>query len=257
MDFALNDEQLEFKAPCREFARDVIRPVAAKHDAEESTPWEVLQQAREQGLHGHRAPPAHGLGSRRGAGRHLLRGDALGLRRDRPRDLRLVARRRRPRRLRHPRADRPVGPRMLRDRRRDQVGRLRGDRGPGRLGRKEPEHHREARRRRVGAERDQGLHHERRDRRRSRRRRHRRPRAWPPWPGLLRGRQGHARPAPGQEGDEDRDPRFAHRRGRPRGLPHPGREPARRHGQARTESSSARARASRPAGPPTPSPPSS
>jgi alkylation response protein AidB-like acyl-CoA dehydrogenase len=52
MDFALNDEQLEFKARCREFARDVIRPVAAKHDAEESTPWDVIRQAREQGLHG-------------------------------------------------------------------------------------------------------------------------------------------------------------------------------------------------------------
>jgi len=52
MDFALTDEQLEFKATCREFARDVIRPVAAKHDAEESTPWDVIHQARERGLHG-------------------------------------------------------------------------------------------------------------------------------------------------------------------------------------------------------------
>ena len=43
MDFALNDEQLEFKAQCRRFATDVIRPVAAKHDAEESTPWEVIR----------------------------------------------------------------------------------------------------------------------------------------------------------------------------------------------------------------------
>ena len=30
----------------------MIRPVAAKHDAEESTPWEVIKQARERGLHG-------------------------------------------------------------------------------------------------------------------------------------------------------------------------------------------------------------
>ncbi|MGI9019439.1 MAG: acyl-CoA dehydrogenase family protein [Solirubrobacterales bacterium] len=52
MDFALNDEQLEFKAQCRDFARDVIRPVAAKHDADESTPWEVIKKAREHGLHG-------------------------------------------------------------------------------------------------------------------------------------------------------------------------------------------------------------
>jgi alkylation response protein AidB-like acyl-CoA dehydrogenase len=52
MDFALNQEQLEFKAKVRGFARDVIRPVAAKHDREESTPWEVMKAAREQGLQG-------------------------------------------------------------------------------------------------------------------------------------------------------------------------------------------------------------
>jgi len=52
MDFALNDEQLEFKAHCRRFASEVIRPVAAKHDSEESTPWEVIRAARAQGLHG-------------------------------------------------------------------------------------------------------------------------------------------------------------------------------------------------------------
>ena len=52
MDFALNEEQREFRARCREFASEVIRPVAAKHDADESTPWEVIKQARERGLHG-------------------------------------------------------------------------------------------------------------------------------------------------------------------------------------------------------------
>ena len=52
MDFALNPEQLEFKAKCRRFASDVIRPVAHRHDADESTPWEVMKAAREQGLHG-------------------------------------------------------------------------------------------------------------------------------------------------------------------------------------------------------------
>jgi len=52
MDFALTDEQLEFKARCRQFAQDVIRPVAAKHDAEESTPWDAIRKAREHGLHG-------------------------------------------------------------------------------------------------------------------------------------------------------------------------------------------------------------
>ncbi|MGZ5310730.1 MAG: acyl-CoA dehydrogenase family protein [Solirubrobacterales bacterium] len=52
MDFALNDEQREHKEKVRRFAREVIRPVAAKHDAEESTPWEVIREAREWGLQG-------------------------------------------------------------------------------------------------------------------------------------------------------------------------------------------------------------
>jgi acyl-CoA dehydrogenase len=52
MDFALNEEQLEFKARCRKFAEEVIRPVARKHDEEESTPWEVIKEARRQGLQG-------------------------------------------------------------------------------------------------------------------------------------------------------------------------------------------------------------
>src|SRR5438552_2851330 len=52
MDFGLTDQQREFRALCRSFATEVIRPVAAKHDAEESTPWEVIKAAREWGLHG-------------------------------------------------------------------------------------------------------------------------------------------------------------------------------------------------------------
>src|SRR5215204_6008622 len=52
MDFGLTDDQREFRALCRRFATEVIRPVAAKHDAEESTPWEVIKAAREWGLNG-------------------------------------------------------------------------------------------------------------------------------------------------------------------------------------------------------------
>jgi alkylation response protein AidB-like acyl-CoA dehydrogenase len=52
MNFELNDEQLEHKAKVRAFARDVIRPAARKHDEEESTPWEVVKEARRQGLQG-------------------------------------------------------------------------------------------------------------------------------------------------------------------------------------------------------------
>jgi len=52
MDFSLNEEQLEFKDRCRTFAREVIRPAARKHDEEESTPWEVIKEARRQGFQG-------------------------------------------------------------------------------------------------------------------------------------------------------------------------------------------------------------
>jgi alkylation response protein AidB-like acyl-CoA dehydrogenase len=52
MNFELNDEQLAFKKKVRDFAREVIRPAARKHDEEESTPWEVIKEARRQGLNG-------------------------------------------------------------------------------------------------------------------------------------------------------------------------------------------------------------
>jgi acyl-CoA dehydrogenase len=52
MDFALNEEQQEFKERCRTFAREVIRPAARKHDEEESIPWEVIKEARKQGFGG-------------------------------------------------------------------------------------------------------------------------------------------------------------------------------------------------------------
>src|SRR3954447_7017047 len=52
VNFALNDEQLEFKAYCRRFATDAMRPVARKHDEEESIPYEVIKAAREWGLQG-------------------------------------------------------------------------------------------------------------------------------------------------------------------------------------------------------------
>jgi alkylation response protein AidB-like acyl-CoA dehydrogenase len=50
LDFSLNEEQLEYKERCRTFAREVIRPAARKHDEEESTPWEVIREARKQGF---------------------------------------------------------------------------------------------------------------------------------------------------------------------------------------------------------------
>src|SRR6187551_3991219 len=52
MDFKLNDDQREFRDKTRRFAREVIRPVAAQHDRDESVPWEAIKAAREWGLHG-------------------------------------------------------------------------------------------------------------------------------------------------------------------------------------------------------------
>jgi acyl-CoA dehydrogenase len=52
MDFALTDQQREHRDHVRKFAREVIRPVARKHDKEESTPWEVIKEARRWGLQG-------------------------------------------------------------------------------------------------------------------------------------------------------------------------------------------------------------
>ena len=52
MDFRLNDEQLEFQQTVRRFAAEVIRPIAAQHDRDESVPWEAIKAAREGKLHG-------------------------------------------------------------------------------------------------------------------------------------------------------------------------------------------------------------
>jgi acyl-CoA dehydrogenase len=52
VDFRLTDEQLEFQRHCRRFAAEVIRPVAAQHDREQSVPWEAIKAAREWKLHG-------------------------------------------------------------------------------------------------------------------------------------------------------------------------------------------------------------
>jgi acyl-CoA dehydrogenase len=52
VDFRLNDDQREYRAHCRRFAREVIRPIADEHDREESVPWEAIRAARAWGLHG-------------------------------------------------------------------------------------------------------------------------------------------------------------------------------------------------------------
>ena len=82
----------------------------------------------------------------------------------------------------------------------------------------------------------EGLGDQRRHRRRPRRHRRRRPRAGLAWPGGLRRLDRHRWDRAGHEGEEARHPRLAHRRRPPRRLPDPGREPARRQGEARRAS---------------------
>src|SRR3954470_5567741 len=52
MDFRLSDEQLAFQRHCHAFARDVMRPAAARYDREQAVPYDVIRDARARGLHG-------------------------------------------------------------------------------------------------------------------------------------------------------------------------------------------------------------
>src|SRR3954454_7461996 len=52
MDFRLSDEQLAFQRHCHAFARDVMRPAAARYDREQGVPYDVIREARARGLHG-------------------------------------------------------------------------------------------------------------------------------------------------------------------------------------------------------------
>jgi alkylation response protein AidB-like acyl-CoA dehydrogenase len=52
VDFRLTDEQQEFQRYCRQFATEVIRPLADKYDREQAVPWEAIRAAREWNLHG-------------------------------------------------------------------------------------------------------------------------------------------------------------------------------------------------------------
>jgi acyl-CoA dehydrogenase len=52
VDFRLTDEQQDWQQYCRRFSEQVIRPVAAKHDREQSVPWDVIREARKWNLSG-------------------------------------------------------------------------------------------------------------------------------------------------------------------------------------------------------------
>ncbi|HEX8067529.1 MAG TPA: acyl-CoA dehydrogenase family protein [Thermoleophilaceae bacterium] len=52
MEFRLSDEQLEWRDYCHRFAAEVIRPVADKHDREQSVPWDAIREARKWKMSG-------------------------------------------------------------------------------------------------------------------------------------------------------------------------------------------------------------
>ena len=214
MDFALNDEQQDYKDRCRAFARDVIRPAARVHDEEESIPWDVIKEARAQGfgtLESIQRSAADGEGQMQvisaeefhwGCAGIALAISGSGL------------------------AAAGIASSGTPEQIARWVPECFGSADEIKLGAyavTEPQAGSDVKSLKTTAKRDgdewilngdQGLHHQRRHRRRPRRRRHRRPGARHPRPGLLRRPQGHPGAEPGQEGVEARDPRLAHRRGR-------------------------------------------
>ncbi len=58
--FSLSEEQEQLRQLAHDFARDVIRPVAAHHDETGEYPWEVIRQAHELGLVNTHVPGAYG-----------------------------------------------------------------------------------------------------------------------------------------------------------------------------------------------------
>lgn len=58
--FALTDEQKEFQAVARKFAREEIAPVAAHHDKTGEYPWDLVKKAWSLGLINNHIPEAYG-----------------------------------------------------------------------------------------------------------------------------------------------------------------------------------------------------
>ena len=238
---SLNEDQLQIQKWVHDFAEDVVRPAGRGVGRARGVPVADRRgggqdRAVRLRLHGQRD-----VGDPTGltlpvAIEELFWGDAgIGLA-----IFGLGARRRRHRRQRHARAGRWSGCRSATARRQGQARRLLRQRARRRLRRVVAAHPRRLRRgqRRVGAQRHQGVDHQRRHRRRPRRRRRGRPRAQGPRPGQLRRAARHQGPVAGPEVQEARHPGVAHRRGR-----------ARRRARARAAACSAARRSSTPSWP--------
>src|SRR3954471_15161696 len=60
VDHRLSDEHEELRATVERFAREVVAPVAAKHDADKTFPYEVVSQMADMGLFGLPYPEEYG-----------------------------------------------------------------------------------------------------------------------------------------------------------------------------------------------------
>lgn len=60
LDHLLDDEQLALVEGVRDFAQQVVAPVAARHDRDKTFPYEVIAQMGEMGLFGLPVPEEYG-----------------------------------------------------------------------------------------------------------------------------------------------------------------------------------------------------
>src|ERR671918_734532 len=192
VDFQLTEDHLTARKWAHDFAEREIRPVAPEYDETEEFPWPVVKKAAEVGLYSMEFWT------------EMVTPDPTGL------ILPVVME-----------EGSWVGAEDAGDARGPQAGGLRRDRVRGRLRRVGAPDHGRPRRRRVGAERPKGVHHERRHRRRARGGGHGRPGAGASRPGRVHHRSGDAGAVAGEEGAEARHPCLAHRGGGARGLPDP------------------------------------
>ena len=178
---ALNEDQIQIQKWVHDFAENVVRPAGHEWDEREETPVAHHRRGRQD-----RAVLVRLLRQRdveRRHGPHVAahaRRVVLGRRRHRPVDLRLRSRRRRHREQRYAGADPRVGAAVLRYARRDPARRVLRERARRRFRRVVAQDARRLRRgqRRVGAQRHQGVDHQRRHRRAARRCRRCRGRTW-------------------------------------------------------------------------------
>ena len=216
----LNEDQLQIQKWVHDFAEDVVRPAADEWDEREEFPWPIVQEAAKIGLYGFDFMANAMIGDPTGltlpvAIEELFWGDAgIGLAifgsglaaagiagNGTPEQVMEWV----PQCYGTP--DDVEARRVLRERARRRLRRVVAAH-PGRLRRGQG---------RVGAQRHQGVDHQRRHRRRPRgRRRRSTPTLKGRGPGQLRRAAGHAGPVAGPEVQEARHPGVAHRRGRAR-----------------------------------------